>query len=60
MQEVGRPALMHAANEGRPVCLRLLIQAKAELNFQAKVRLSDGVVLVSGCNIDYLVLESRL
>ena len=51
---------MGAAYEGEDECLSLLIQAKADLNLQSEARWSKAVVLVSGCNIDYLVLESRL
>ena len=34
---------MHAASYGNDECLPTLIKAKADLNLQAKVRLSEGV-----------------
>ena len=45
---------MDAAFEGKSECLPVLIQAKADVNLQDKARWSE----VSGCSIDYLVLES--
>ena len=50
---------MYAAIRGENEGLSQLIEGKADLNLQNKVRWSEAVVLVSGCNIDCLVLESR-
>ena len=50
---------MVAATNGKSECLLALIQAKAGLNLQAKVRWSEAVASVSRCNIDYLGLESK-
>ena len=56
----GRTALMDAAFKGESECLSALMQAKADINVQSTVRWSEVVVSVPGCNIDYLVLDSRL
>ena len=45
---------MCAADRGKSEYLPELIQAKADLNLQTKARWSE----VSGCSIDYLVLDS--
>ena len=54
-----RTALMMAATNGKSECLLALIQAKAGLNLQAKVRWSEAVASVSWYSIDYLGLESK-